>query len=232
MDLQLNDRVALLVGGAGSIGQAVAGVLSAEGARVLVADQSGPLAVDVTRPDSVAEMIAKVLAAHGRIDILVCLVGVYQAKPAVEISSDEWRRMLDVNLHGTFLVCRDVLPHMQRASYGRIIALASLAGQVGGVVAGAHYAASKAGVLSLVKSLARQAAAPGVTINAVSPGPVESQMTAHWPAEDRQRMLATIPAGRFAHPEEIADVIAFLASPRAAYIHGARIDINGGAFMA
>jgi 3-oxoacyl-[acyl-carrier protein] reductase len=121
---------------------------------------------------------------------------------------------------------------MQRASYGRIIALASLAGQVGGVVAGAHYAASKAGVLSLVKSLARQVAAPGVTINAVSPGPVESQMTALWPAKDRQRMLATIPAGRFAHPEEIADVIAFLASPRAAYIHGARIDINGGAFMA
>jgi 3-oxoacyl-[acyl-carrier protein] reductase len=241
MDLKLRDRVALLVGGCGSIGTAVARVLAAEGARVIIADRAetlpaepsaASLAVDATRPEGVAAMVRQVLAAHGRIDILVCLVGIYQAKPAVEITPDEWRTMLDVNLGGTFLVCREVLPHMQSARFGRIICLASLAGQVGGVVAGAHYAASKAGVLSLVKSLARQVVIPGVTVNAVSPGPVESQMTADWPAADRERMLAAIPAGRFAQPEEIADVVAFLASPRAGYIHGARIDINGGAFMA
>jgi 3-oxoacyl-[acyl-carrier protein] reductase len=232
MDLQLHDRVALLVGGAGSIGQAVARAFAAEGARVVVADQTGTIAVDVTKPDSVAAMVKEVLATHGRIDILVGLVGIYEAQPALEITSDQWRRMLDVNLLGAFLTCREVLPHMQRAGFGRIILLASLAGQVGGVVAGAHYAASKAGILSLVKSLARQVGTQGVTINAVSPGPVDSQMTSTWPSEDRQRMLAAIPLGRFARPEEIADVVAFLASPRAGYIHGARIDINGGAFMA
>jgi 3-oxoacyl-[acyl-carrier protein] reductase len=244
MDLKLSDRVALLVGGRGSIGAAVAQVLTTESARVIIADQAPYkpesqakdtthyIALDVTHPESVAKMVRDVLSAHARIDILVCLVGIYQAKPAVEITPDEWRTMLDVNLAGTFLVCREVLPHMQSAGFGRIICLASLAGQVGGVVAGAHYAASKGGVLSLVKSLARQVTAPGVTVNAVSPGPVESQMTANWPAADRQKMLASIPAGRFATAEEIADVVAFLASPRAAYIHGARIDINGGAFMA
>jgi 3-oxoacyl-[acyl-carrier protein] reductase len=244
MDLKLNDRVALLVGGCGSIGAAVAQVLTTEGAHVIIADQAPhkpeaqakdtthSIVVDATQPESVAKMVRDVLSTHARIDILVCLVGIYQAKPALEITPDEWRTMLDVNLAGTFLVCREVLPHMQSSGFGRIICLASLAGQVGGVVAGAHYAASKAGVLSLVKSLARQVTAPGVTVNAVSPGPVESQMTANWPAVDRQKMLASIPAGRFATAEEIADVVAFLASPRAAYIHGARIDINGGAFMA
>ena len=232
MNLELHDRVALLVGGAGSIGQAASRVLVAEGARVVVADQTATLAVDVTQPDSVAAMVQEVLATHGRIDILVCLVGIYEAKPALEITSEQWRQMLDVNLLGTFVTCREVLPHMQRAGFGRIILLASLAGQVGGVVAGAHYAASKAGILSLVKSLARQVGTQGVTINAVSPGPVESQMTSTWPPADRERMLAAIPAGRFARAEEIADVVAFLASPRAGYIHGARIDINGGAFMA
>ncbi len=247
MDLLLKDRVVLLAGGSGSIGAVSQKKLAAEGAIVNVADvapHDGTIAppdvvVDLTDAASVGRAVAAVLARHGRIDALVVLAALFAAKPLVEITADEWDHVLDVNLKGSFLICREVLPHMQQAGFGRIVLLASLAAQIGGAVAGAHYAASKGAVLSLVKSLARQArrtsAAPDridITVNAISPGPVESAMTAHWTSDERQRMLAGIPAGRFARPEEIADVIAWLVSPRTAYIHGARIDVNGGALMA
>lgn len=240
MDLQLQDKVALVVGAAGSMGQAIVSAFLGEGACVLAADLPGrvhapaevvPLEIDVTRPESVHAAVETALALHGRIDILVSLVGIYQARPLVEISPDDWDLLLAVNLKGSFLVAREVLPHMQHSDYGRMIFLASLAGQVGGVVAGAHYAASKAGVLSLVKSLAKQAREPWITVNAVSPGPVSGAMTDAWPEEDRQRMLQTIPLGRFGRPEEIADLVLFLSSPKAAFIKGARVDINGGAHM-
>lgn len=113
-----------------------------------------------------------------------------------------------------------------------MICVASLAGQVGGVVAGANYSASKAGVLSLVKSLAKQSAQPGITVNAICPGPVQGAMTAAWPEVEREHIREQIPMGRFAEPDEIAHAVAFLASPKAGYIHGAHIDVNGGLFMA
>jgi NAD(P)-dependent dehydrogenase (short-subunit alcohol dehydrogenase family) len=252
MDLRLDRRVILLVGGSGSIGRATQGVLRDEGAIVVNADAettSPDVAIDVTDPASVQRAVNMGLSQHGRIDGLVVLSAIFSATPAVAISPDEWDQMLDVNLKGSFLAAREVLPHMQRARFGRIVMLASLAGQIGGAVAGAHYAASKAAVLSLVKSLAKQArrlpsdeaknahAQPAagefdITVNAVSPGPVESAMTRGWTAAEREKMTSSIPAGRFAEPQEIADVIAWLVSPRVAYIHGARIDVNGGVLMA
>jgi 3-oxoacyl-[acyl-carrier protein] reductase len=260
MDLQLNSHVALVVGGAGSIGAAVRHLLAAEGARVVCADrqqvldslpgQTDAVPIDVTDESSVRAAIQAVVARHGRIDVLVMLAAVYHGGPVASLAVEDWDRVLAINLKGTFLTCREVLPVMQRRGYGRIVCLASLAGQVGGLVAGADYAASKAGVLSLVKSLARQArlAPPAsdsgdpplgggdgsqvdITVNAVSPGPVDSAMTASWSPAERQAMMAKIPLGRFAQPEEIAYVVALLASPRAGYIHGARIDVNGGAWM-
>ncbi|MEX2185402.1 MAG: SDR family NAD(P)-dependent oxidoreductase [Pirellulales bacterium] len=255
MDLLLDQRVVLLVGGNGSIGRAAQDVLRGEGATVVVADHAATgcdgadpyVVVDVTDAQSVRRMVDAVSTKHGRLDGLVVLSAIFAAKPAVEISADEWDEMLGVNLKGTFLVCREVLPHMQQARFGRIVLLSSLAAQIGGAVAGAHYSASKGAVLALVKSLARQARRPAaatsatstassaeidITVNAISPGPVESAMTAGWTAEERARMTSAIPAGRFAEPREIADVIAWLLSPRTAYIHGARIDVNGGALMA
>jgi 3-oxoacyl-[acyl-carrier protein] reductase len=252
MDLRLDRRVVLLVGGSGSIGRATQAVLREEGAIVINADAeptSPDVAIDVTDPASVQRAVNAVLSQHGRMDGLVVLSAIFSATPAVEISPDEWDQMLDVNLKGSFLAAREVLPHMQRARFGRIVMLASLAGQIGGAVAGAHYAASKAAVLSLVKSLAKQArrlppdeaknttvqppaGAFDITVNAVSPGPVESAMTAGWTAAERDKMTSSIPAGRFAQPQEIADVIAWLVSPRTAYMHGARVDINGGVLMA
>lgn len=240
MDLQLSGKVAFVTGAAGSMGQAIVQGLLAEGAQVAGGDlpgRFGPyedvLAVDldVTDEASVRAAVERVTTKFGRIDILVHLVGIYQGKLIRDLTVDEWDRMLDVNLKGAFLICREVLPVMQRQDYGRMILLASLAGQVGGVVAGAHYAASKAGVLSLVKSLAKQASEPWITVNAVSPGPVEGNMTGDWPAADRQQLIEKIPLKRFGRPEEIADLVLFLSSPRAGYIKGARIDINGGVHM-
>ena len=238
MDLELTGKVALLVGGAGTIGVAVGKTLAAEGAVTIAADvglpmdvAAGRLPIDVTSPASVAECVGAVVGRHGRIDILVVLAGVYDGTPLAQLTAEGWDRVLAINLKGTFLACREVLPHMQRSDYGRIICLASLAGQVGGIVAGANYAASKAGVLSLVKSLAKHAGKPWITVNAINPGPVEGTMTSAWPDESRQAIIAKIPVARYAQPSEIAALIAFLSSPRAAFIHGAHLDINGGLHM-
>jgi 3-oxoacyl-[acyl-carrier protein] reductase len=259
MDLLLNGRVVLLVGGNGSIGRAAQQVLREEGAIVVVADHCGTrpdIDIDVTDAGSVSNAVAAVVSKHGRVDGLVVLSAIFAAKGPEAITPDEWDEMLNVNLKGTFLVCREVLPHMQRAAFGRIVLLSSLAAQIGGAVAGAHYTASKGAVLALAKSLARQArraASPAdgadsteaqratrgtacsaeidITVNVVSPGPVESGMTSGWSVDERNRMTSAIPAGRFAKPREIADAIAWLLSPRTAYIHGARIDVNGGALM-
>lgn len=237
MDLQLTNKVALVVGAAGSMGAAVLAALAREGAQVLAADLPGRLegitathkfSIDVTDPQSVADTIQAAHAKQGRIDILVVLAGIYQAGSVVETTPEDWDRVVDVNLKGTFLLAREVLPLMQASDFGRIIVLASLAGQVGGVVAGPHYSASKAGVLCLVKSLAKQSREPWITVNAISPGPVTGNMTDNWPAVDKQTMVDKIPLRRFGEPTEIADLVSFLASPRAAYIHGARMDINGG----
>ena len=238
MNLQLAGKTALLVGGHGTLGRACADVLREEGAAVVLADlqvnsdtPSENLTVDVTSEESVQDAVRQFLQQHGRIDILVTLAGTYQGGPMAAISPAACRRVLDVNLTGTYLVCREVLPLMQRQDFGRIVCVGSLAGQVGGVVAGANYSASKAGVLSLVKSLAKQAGQPSFTITAVNPGPVEGTITDAWSENERELLRKNIPLGRFARPAEVAQVIAFLASPRAAYIHGAHIDINGGLFM-
>lgn len=239
MDLELDEKVALLVGGGGTIGHAVADVLREEGALAVVADvgqhvdlKTGQAtSIDVTDEASVKQCVKDVMDLHGRIDILITLAGVFSGTPITELSTEEWDRVMNINLRGTFLVCREVLPLMQAANYGRIICIGSLAGQVGGIVAGADYAASKAGVLSLVKSLGKQAGKPWITVNAINPGPVEGAMTGSWTEETREGLKSKIPAARFAQAREIADLVAFLASPRAGFIHGAHLDINGGAYM-
>ncbi len=240
MDLQLQNKIALLVGGAGSIGRAVAEGFLREGATPVIADlprqiesvdDVATVEIDVTDEASVKSAVDRVIEEHGRIDILVALAAAYHAVPIEQMSGDDWDRILAINLKGTFLVCREVIPHLRAGDFGRVICLASLAGQVGGVVAGANYSASKAGVLSLVKSLAKQTPEPHVTVNAISPGPVEGDMTGAWSEQDRRSMLAKMPRDRFARPEEIADAVLFLSSPRAGYIDGARLDINGGLYM-
>jgi 3-oxoacyl-[acyl-carrier protein] reductase len=157
--------------------------------------------------------------------------GICSLTPAEEIGETEWDRVLAVNLKGAFLCTQAAVPGLRTAGWGRVINLASAAGQMGGVVAGVHYAASKGGLLAMTKSFARLLAPCGVTVNAIAPGAAETDLTARWPESVRQDLRAQVPLGRFIQAEEVAAAVAFLCSPEAAAITGATIDVNAGLCM-
>jgi 3-oxoacyl-[acyl-carrier protein] reductase len=250
MDSGLSGKVAVVTGGAGAIGRACVLALLREGATVAVVDRdeaalrnlfanSGirddtllPIAMDVTSEAAVLGMVEDVRRRTGRLDVLVNCIGIFQAVPIDDLLLEDWQSMLDINLTGTFLCCRAAARVMRAQGSGRIINLASLAGRVGGLAAGANYAVSKAGVICLTKSLARALAGTGITVNTINPGPVESPMVDAWPPGKKEEQLARIPLGRLGQPEDIAGAVVFLASDAASYIHGAQIDINGGLDMA
>jgi 3-oxoacyl-[acyl-carrier protein] reductase len=240
---QTSRRVALVTGAARGIGLAIARALADEGASVAMADsqdlralsrpvRSLAITADVTRPDEVGQAVKTTVAAFGRLDILVNNAGICPLTPFAEISPDEWDRVLAVNLKGAFLCCQAALPHLRRAgSDGRIINIASVAGQMGGVVVGAHYAASKAGLIALTKSLARLLAPDGVTVNCIAPAATATDLTAAWPGELQGRVQSQIPLGRFAQADEIAAAVCYLASDAASFITGATLDLNGGLYL-
>jgi 3-oxoacyl-[acyl-carrier protein] reductase len=172
-------------------------------------------------------VVKQTLDSFGRIDILVNNAGVFSYTRIEDCAEEEWDRMMAVNLKGPFLCSQAVMPAMKAQRYGRIINLGSLAGQVGGLVASAPYSASKAGVMCLTKSLARALGPYGVTVNAIAPGVVATEM-----AKNHPDMTSQMPLGRVAQPEDIANVALFLASDESAYITGATLNANGGMFMA
>lgn len=242
-------QVALITGAARGIGRACAEALSRAGAAVVVADLlareaeeaaaairgSGGRAVavigDVTRAADVRRMVEAALQSFGTIDILVNNAGILSETPTEDLTEDQWDRLLAVNLKAVVFVSQAVLPVMVRSGRGAIVNIASLAARVGGIAAGVDYAASKAGVIGVTRTLARQYGPRGVRVNAVAPGPVETEMTRHWSAELRQQFVARIPLGRLATPEDVAHVVLFLASPWAAYLTGLTVDVNGGLYM-
>jgi len=239
METGLAGKVALLTGGAGTIGRACARALAAEGAAVAIADQTLAgaeaaatevralgvpalgLGFDITRQDEVAAVVRRVTGELGRLDVLVNLAGLFQATPMEELPLADWQRLLDVNLTGMFLCCQAAMPVMRRQG----------SGQVGGLAAGVNYSVSKAGVICLTKSIARALGNSGVTVNTINPGPVESPMVDAWPEGQREVQLQRIPLGRLGRPDDIAGAVVFLASDAASYIHGAHLDINGGLHM-
>lgn len=243
----MRGQVALVTGGGGGIGRAVAIKLAGAGARVLVADwaeeaartvadevsgfgEADWLFVDVGDRDSVEQMISHAFSRFGQLDIVVHCAGICETVSLLDISDEQWDRLMRVNLKGTFLVGQAALREMLRRRQGRIINIASIAGEVGGFYAGAHYAASKAGVICLTKSLAK-AGAPHVKVNAVSPGPVDTGMTGGWPGEVKKKLVEGIPAGRFATAEDVAEAVLFLAGPSGDYMTGQVLRLNGGALM-
>jgi len=249
METGLTGKIALLTGGAGAIGGAIGHALISEGVTVAIADRD-PDAVqslvaalraaggralgvqaDLTREADVATMIETVLQSSGRLDVLVNCLGIFQAVPLESLALEDWQRVLDVNLTGVFLCCKAALPVMRAQRSGRIINIASLAGQVGGLAAGANYSVSKAGVACLTKSVARALGNCGVTVNTINPGPVDSPMVDAWPPGQREIQLERIPLARLGRPEDIAHAVVFLASDGAGYIHGTHLDINGGLHM-
>ena len=247
MSESLSGRTALVTGAARGIGLAVASALAGHGANVALVDldpaaltkatrlasyDALPVAADVSQPDDVHRAVDTTIERFGGLDILVNNAGICPLTAFAEISAEEWDRVLAVNLKGAFLFCQAALPHLRRSGrQGRIINIASVAGQMGGVTIGAHYAASKAGLIGLSKSLAQLLAADGVTVNCVAPGTTETDLTDSWPAAARDAVREKIPLGRFAQPDEIAEAVCFLATDRAAFITGATIDVNGGLYL-
>lgn len=232
-----------MTGAARGIGLAIAEALAGRGANVALVDIIDPsgsrrpegslsLTADITRSDEVRRAIEQTVAHFGGLEILVNNAGICPLSAFEQIGEAEWDRVLAVNLKGAFLCCQAALPHLRRAGpRGRIINVTSVAGQMGGLLVGAHYAASKAGLIGLSKSLARLLAPDGVTVNCVAPATAATEMTAGWPEEMQARVKGQIPLGRFIRSEEIAAAVCFLASDEAACITGATLDVNGGFYL-
>jgi 3-oxoacyl-[acyl-carrier protein] reductase len=240
----LDGRVALVTGGARGIGEAVARTLRDQGAAVVVGDVETDLAaetadridadaveLDVRSASSFERAVKHTLTRHGGLDVLVNNAATTVRRPFFEIDEAEWDEVLAVNLRGVFLGCRIVGELMRERGSGRIVNLSSLAGQMGGSVNGAHYAASKAGILALTKVVARELAPYGVTVNAVAPAAIEGPVMAGLPPEQVEALVQSIPVGRLGTPNEVAALVAFLASDEAAYVTGATFDVNGGLLM-
>ena len=244
--LDLSGQVALITGASRGIGRGIAEVFKQAGARLsLVARTPGPLQdvaeclatndgdtsvlalhADVAVEEQVDRVVEQTVDAFGRIDILVNNAGLMSPGPYTEIDLEEWNRVLFANLTGAYLCCRAVGPMMEKQKSGRIVNIASISGQTGGVSGGAHYASSKGGMIAMTKTLSRDLAPAGITVNAITPGVIET--SSDLSPEASQRINEMVPLGRIGVPEDIAHAALFLASPMASYITGATIDVNGG----
>jgi 3-oxoacyl-[acyl-carrier protein] reductase len=251
MNIQLEDRVALVTGSGSGIGRAIALAMAASGARVVLADidllaatsaareiiaqggQAVPVACDVTDPERIQLAVSTAVEHFRCLHILVNNAGISPRCEFEDISLKDWNRVLAINLTGPFLFCQAALPHLRQAgSHGRIINIGSLAGQTGGIAVGAHYSASKGGLLVLTRQLAKLLAPDRVTVNAISPGTTDTALTQAWDEETRQALVRQIPLGRMAQPTDIASLAVFLASDAASFITGATLNVNGGLFIA
>jgi 3-oxoacyl-[acyl-carrier protein] reductase len=246
MNNELKDRTAIVTGGGQGIGRAICAALADADATVVVADIDEKSAAetaaglskpgravmtDVSSEDSVKALYASVMENEGRVDILVNNAGICRMIPILDITVEEWDKILAVNLRGTFLMSREAFRSMKEQGSGRIISIASAAAKIGGLAAGAHYSASKAGIICFTKSLALQAAPYHVNVNAVCPGPMATDMTDAWGDETNEAFKAKIPFQDYGRPEDVANAVAFLASDRARYITGEILDVNGGLVM-
>jgi 3-oxoacyl-[acyl-carrier protein] reductase len=250
----LNERVALVTGASRGIGASVAEILARRGAKVAVSARTvsdleavaasirknggEALAVpcDVVEPAQVDAMVETVVKKWGRLDILVNNAGLgTPAKPVEELPPEEWDQTILLNLKSVYLCIRAAAPVMKRQKYGRIVNVTSLAGRFFSRLSGPHYSAAKAGVVGFTRHMAAELGPFGVGVNSVAPSPVlTARVKVKWearPEEERKKILAGIPLGRLAQPEEVATVIAFLASDDASYVNGACIDVNGGSYM-
>jgi 3-oxoacyl-[acyl-carrier protein] reductase len=224
----LDGRVALVTGGGRGIGEAIVRTLREHGATVVAGDlEGGDVELDVRSASAFEEAVAQI----GSIDILVNNAAVAIRRPFFEIGEAEWDEVLAVNLRGVFLGCQIVGRKMRERGSGRIVNLASLAGQAGSLVNGAHYSASKAGILALTKVVAKELAPHGVTVNAVAPAAIDGPAMASLPPDQIEGLRRSLPVGRLGTGEEVAALVAFLASDDAGFITGATFDVNGGLLM-
>jgi 2-dehydro-3-deoxy-L-rhamnonate dehydrogenase (NAD+) len=226
--LDFAGRTAIVTGGAQGIGAAIVGRLRASGVKVKIWDLDGSLRVDVSDPAEVERAARDSIKELGKIDVLVNNAGIAGKNlPTVDYPIDEWERVLRTNLTSQFLCCRAVAPYMVRAGYGRIVNIASIAGKEGNPNAVA-YSASKAGVISLTKSLGKELAQSGVLVNCVTPAAARTAIFDQMTDEHIQYMLSKIPMNRFVNVDEIAALVCWLASEECSFSTGAVFDISGG----
>ena len=242
-------NVALVTGGGRGLGAEICRSLAKDGYKVLITDIDAERAVqtvqsigqeadvfslelDVLKKDDFVAALDAVKTKWGGLGVLVNNAALTRTTPVFDISPEEFSKIIDVNLRGTFLGCQVLGAYFKEVGYGRIINLASLAGQNGGAATGAHYAASKGGILTLTKVFARELAASGVTVNAISPGPLDVELVHEiLPPEKLASVTKSIPVGTLGDPAFIADLVCFLASPKAASATGATFDANGGLYV-
>lgn len=247
MAADLAGRVALVTGAARGMGRTTAERLTAGGAQVAVndlqpdgtaataamlGDDSLAVPGDIADPNRVRDIVAEVTAHYGRLDILVNNAGIAFHRAIHEITDDEWSHTFAVNVQATFTFIQAAIEPMSANNYGRIVNFSSTAGKNVSTVAGAHYTASKAAVLGVTRASALELAPHGITVNAVCPGMIDTEMIkSAWPQERIDAYIPSIPLQRLGQPIEVADLVAFLASDQAGYITGAAIDITGGELM-
>ena len=247
---KLHNQVAIVTGAAQGMGAAIAGRLAAEGAKVVLSDinvekvaqvaeristaaNSSTMAMktDVTKEDEVAEMVEMAIEHYGTVGILVNNAGILYPTRIDNVTKAEWDEVIDVNLNGSFLCSKAVLPIMKANKFGRIVNMSSSAGRSVSTLGGVHYTAAKAGVLGLTRGMAKEVAPFGITVNAICPGLIDTEMARENCSPERLRAYEeSFPIPRLGTPEEVAQLIVFLATD-AAYITGASIDINGGDLM-
>lgn len=241
-------QTVLVTGAASGLGNVIARHLLTQGYQVVLTDVDAAraeaaaaeldsrnvlaLGLDIRQPEDFVAALAATVARFGSLQVLVNNAALTLATPVMDIGVDEFDRVISTNLRGTFVGCQTMGRYFASRGYGRIINLASLAGQNGGTASGAHYAASKGGILTLTKVFARELAKSGVTVNAIAPGPMDlPTVHALVPEEKMAGLLQMIPVGALGEAEFVAHAVALLASQHASFVTGATWDINGGLFM-
>ena len=231
----LKDKVVVITGGASGIGRVSAKIFGAENANVIVwdlktekvSDKIHSCNVDVRNSDSVQEATRIAIEKFGQIDVLINNAGITQDASLLKMSDQQWRDVLDVNLTGVFNCTKSVAPHMIEKKFGRIINTSSVVGLYGNY-GQTNYAASKAGVIGMTKVWARDLGSKGITVNAVAPGFIATEMVKTIPENILNKIKEKTPTGRFGNPEDVANVYLFLASEQASFINGAVISVDGG----
>ena len=242
---QLSGRTALITGASGGIGSAIAKNLSQQGAHVILhgtragrleelASEIGTnvsvVTANLSDREAIGGLVSEAAKATGAIDILVNNAGITRDNLFMRMKDEEWDDVLEVNLTSSMLLCRSAIRAMMKARWGRIISISSIVG-VTGNPGQTNYAASKAGMIGFSKSLAAEVASRGITVNVVAPGFIETPMTDELTDEQKQKLLANVPAGRLGSSQEVAATVSFLASEEAAYMTGSTLHVNGGMAM-